>query len=101
MEYLHNDYHCQVTPSSMRGSLTVCVIGFVFPFIIIACSYVYTIYYVRQHNSTMITIKRRKSIHRDIIILKRVLIILTLLTASAAPHAFFPVAYRILGSLPT
>ncbi|CAF1281751.1 unnamed protein product [Rotaria sp. Silwood1] len=101
MEYLHNDYHCQVAPSSMRGSLTVCVLGFLFPFIIIACSYVYTIYYVRQHNPTIITINRRTNMRRDMIILKRVLIILTLLTSSAAPHALFPIAYRILGSLPT
>ncbi|CAF3796568.1 unnamed protein product [Rotaria sordida] len=101
MEYLHNDYHCQVAPSSMRGSLIVCVLGFLFPFIIIACSYVYTIYYIRQHSSTIITTKQRKSMRRDMIILKRVLIILTLLTSSAAPHAFFPVAYRFLGSLPT
>ncbi|CAF3559831.1 unnamed protein product [Rotaria sp. Silwood1] len=101
MEYLHNDYHCQVAPSSMRGSLTVCVLGFLFPFIIIVCSYVYTIYYVRQHNPTIITINRRTNMRRDMIILKRVLIILTLLTSSAAPHALFPIAYRILGTLPT
>ncbi len=100
MEYLNNDYHCQISPSSMRGSLTVCVLGFLFSFIMIACSYVYTIYYVRQHNLTIITVKQRKSMRRDMVILKRVLIILTLLTSSAAPHAAFPVVYRFLGSLP-
>ncbi|CAF4107867.1 unnamed protein product [Adineta steineri] len=100
IEYLENDFHCQVAPTNMRSSLTVCLIGFLAPFTIILYCYGYTIYYVRKHNSTIITIKQRTILRRDLIILKRIILLLTVLTSSAVPHVAFPIIYIMIGSLP-
>ena len=101
IEYLHNHFHWQIAPTNMRGSLTACLLGFLFPFTVIVCCYVCTIHHVRKRSSVFLTIKQRTSMRRDMIILRRVVILLTVLTTTAIPHAFFPVAYRILGDLPT
>lgn len=101
INYIAHDYHCQFVPSNMRGSLTVCMVGFLIPFTIMACCYAHTIIFVRKHKSKLITIKQRASLRCDLIILKRVIILLTVLTSSAIPHAAFPVIYILVGSLPT
>ncbi|UJR32501.1 hypothetical protein I4U23_019963 [Adineta vaga] len=101
IQYSAYDLHCQFSPTNMRGSLTVCLIGYLFPFSIMACCYFYTIYYIRKHNSIIvITVKQRVRMRRDMVILKRIITLLAVLSSSAIPHALFPIIYMIYGALP-
>jgi hypothetical protein len=100
IEYLSKDFHCQVAPTSMRGSLTVSLLGFLFPYSITVYCYLYTMYYVRQHRLAILIIRQRASVRRDMIILRRLAILLTCMTTTAIPHVVLPVVSVILGGLP-
>ncbi|CAF0752122.1 unnamed protein product [Adineta ricciae] len=101
IQYLPYNFYCQFSPANMRGSLTVCLVGFLLPFTIMACCYFHTICYVRKNSSTIVTFKQRVRVRRDLTILKRIIRLLTVLSSSAIPHAVFPIIYLIYGKLPT
>ncbi|CAF1328259.1 unnamed protein product [Adineta steineri] len=100
IEYLPNDYHCQVALTSMRGSLTVCLLGFLCPYIITVYCYIHTMCYVRRRTLTVLIFQQRSSVRRNLIILRRLVILLTCVISTAAPHGILPIVYSILGELP-
>ena len=100
IEYIINDYHCQFVPTSIRGSFTVYTIGFVIPFTITVCCYMWTMYNIRKQTAALSTIDQQASVQRDMVVMKRLMIFLTVLTTAAAPHVFLPVIYLITGALP-
>jgi hypothetical protein len=100
IEYIFNDYHCQFAPTSIRGSLTVYSVGFVFPFSVTVFCYIWTMCSIRKQTAALITINQQINIHRDLIILKRLVIFLTIVTIVAAPHVCLPIIYVITGNLP-
>ena len=101
IEYLVNDYHCQFAPTSIRGSLTVYSIGFVLPFSVTVFCYMWTIRCIQQQTARLLTINQRISMQRDVVILKRLAIFLSMVTTISAPHVILPIIYIIAGSLPT
>ena len=100
IEYLPHDYHCQFSLASVRGSLTVCSIGFLLPFTLTLFCYIYTMYRVHQQSAALFTLNQHRSIRRDLFILKRLAILLTFVTLVAAPHALMPIVYALTGYLP-
>jgi hypothetical protein len=55
---------------------------------------------IRKQTAALITINQQVHIHRDLIILKRLVIFLTIVTIVGAPHICLPVIYVITGNLP-
>lgn len=100
IEYVAYDHHCQFIPTSVRGSFTIYTIGFVVPFSITVFCYMWTMYSVRKQTAALATIDQQASVNRDMIVMKRLMIFLTVVTIVAAPHVFLPVIYLITGSLP-
>lgn len=100
IEYLSSDYHCQFSLASVRGSLIVCSIGFLLPFTLTLFCYVFTMYRVHQQSLALYTLDQHRSIRRDLFVLKRLAILLTFVTAVAAPHALMPIVYAMTGFLP-
>lgn len=100
IEYIAQDYHCQFAPKSVRGSFTVYTLGFVVPFSVTVFCYTWTMYSIRKQTIALATIDQQPSIHRDMLIMKRLMVFLTVVTIVGAPHVFIPVIYLISGSLP-
>lgn len=100
IEYILDGYHCQFSPTSFRGTLTLCSIGFLLPFSVTIFFYTWTMCSIRRRSMALLTIDQRASIHRDIVIMKRLLILLNIITAVSLPHVLLPVIYTIVGSLP-
>ncbi len=100
VEYIPNDYHCQFAPTSIRESLTVYSVDFLFPFNVAVFCYIWTMCSIRRQTVALVTVNQRINIHRDIIILKRLMIFLTMVTIAAAPHVYLPIIYAITGHLP-
>ncbi len=100
IEYISNDYHCQFAPTSIRGSLIIYSLGFVFPFSVTIFCYIWTMCSIRHQTAALVTINQQIHIHRDLIILKRLVIFLTIVTIVGAPHICLPMIYVITGNLP-
>ena len=100
IEYLPYDYHCQFAFTNIRASLTVCSVGFIIPFSLTVFLYAWTLYHVRKQSATLTTINRQANIRRDVTVLKRLVILLTFLTITAAPHILLPIIYAITAQLP-
>jgi hypothetical protein len=100
MSYLPADYHCQLAPTNLRGSLLGLLFLFLIPFISTLICYFYTLNYVRTKTTALTTINQRKNIRRDLIILSRLFFIFIFLTAEALPHVIIPIVYAITGYLP-
>ena len=57
-------------------------------------------YRVHQQSLALYTLDQHRSIRRDLFVLKRLAILLTVVTAVAAPHALMPIVYAMTGFLP-
>ena len=101
VEYLSEDHHCQSSPSNISASATIISIGFFFPFSFTVGCYAWTLFRTRQRTATLTSINQRASIRRDLLILKRLVILLTVVTLVAVPHAAFPLVHLITGQLPS
>jgi hypothetical protein len=55
---------------------------------------------IRKQTAALILINQQANIHRDIIVLKRLVLLLSIITFVAAPHAYLPIIYAITGYLP-
>lgn len=100
IEYIAHGYYCQFAPTGIRGSLTVSSIGYLLPFGVTVFCYMWTMYNIRKQTVVLVTVNQQANIHRDIIILNRVVIFLTILTTVGAPHICLPIIYVIIGYLP-
>lgn len=100
VEYLHEDHHCQFSPRNIAASATILSIGFFFPFGVTVFCYVWTLIRTHQRTVALTNINQQTSIRRELLILKRLVILLTVVTMVAVPHAAFPTAYLIAGELP-
>ena len=99
LEYLPNDYHCQIGPTNLRGSMIGLSVLFIVPFVSTLMFYLYTLYYVYTKTTVLTTINRNTTARRDLIILSRLVFLFTFITTVAFPHVLIPVIYTISGSL--
>jgi hypothetical protein len=100
IEYITNHYHCQFSPKNLRASLTVYPLGFILPFSITVYCYTWAMCSVRRQTAALMTINQRVCLQRNIIILKRLMTLLCIVTIVAAPHILLPIVYIIIGHLP-
>jgi hypothetical protein len=100
-KYSPEDYHCQLVPTDLRGSLIGLSIVFVIPLTSTLICYFYTLYYVLIQTTALTTINRYSSIRRDLIILSRLVFLFIFVTAVALPHVLIPIIYAITGYLPS
>ena len=100
IEYLENDYVCQFAPTNVSGSLFICSVAFLFPFALTLCLYARTMYYVRKRGAAMISTNRQARVRRDLTIMTRLVVLLTILTTIAAPHGIIPIVYALTGHIP-
>jgi hypothetical protein len=101
IKYLPEDYHCQLAPTDLRGSLLGLSFLFLIPFVSTLICYMYTMYYVRTQTTALITINRYRNVRRDLIVLSRLVFLFTFITAVALPHVIIPIVYTITGYLPS
>jgi len=95
--YLPENYHCQLAPTDLRGSLLGLSLMFLIPFVLTLICYFYTMYYVRTQTAALIMINRYRNIHRDMIILSRLIILFVSITGVGIPHVLIPIVYTITG----
>ena len=100
IQYLPHDYHCQLAPTDLRGSLVCLSVIFLIPFIATLVCYVCTIYYVRTRSAALTTLRRSSRVHRDVIILTRLVLVFTFVTTVALPHVLIPIIYAVFGYIP-
>ncbi|UJR11829.1 hypothetical protein I4U23_016009 [Adineta vaga] len=100
IEYLKNDYVCQFAPTNVSGSLFICSVAFLFPFIATIFLYIWTMYHIRKRGGMVISVNQRIRIRRDMTIMTRLVILLTFLTTVAAPHGLIPLVYALTGYMP-
>ena len=100
IEYVADQFHCQFAISNLRASLTVCSVGFFMPFTLTSCCYFWTMFRVHQQRAALATINQRRLFHRDLLMLKRLVILLAFVTSVAAPHAILPIIYLLTSYLP-
>ena len=100
IKYVANDYHCQFAPTDMRGSFTVYSVGFLLPFSVTLFCYMWTMYSLRRQTAALVTINQRDRAQRDMMILRRLVIFLSIVAIAAAPHLMLPIIYVIIGYLP-
>jgi hypothetical protein len=101
IEYLSNEYHCQVPPTNIRATVIITFFVYLLPFCAIAICYVRTIFHVRTETTVLVTIKQHASTHRDLIVSTRVVIVLGFLTITGMPHLITTVIYANTGRLPS
>ncbi|CAF1271013.1 unnamed protein product [Adineta ricciae] len=100
IDYLVNDYLCQFAPTNINGSLFICSVAFLLPFTVTILLYIWTMRHVRKRGALVIHNNYRVRVRRDITIMTRLVILLTCLTAVAAPHGLIPIVYGLTGCIP-
>ena len=100
IEYIVSEHHCQFAFTNVRGSIVVCTVGFFVPFSLTMFCYLWTMLKIHQQSAALMMINRSHMMRRDILILKRLVILLTFVTFVAAPHVIFPVVVAFDGFLP-
>jgi hypothetical protein len=99
-EYLHNDYHCQIALSNIRGLFLGLSMVHLIPISLTTICYIYTVVYICQSSNSIRTTRQRVSDRRDLFVLSRVFIILTVMIGSGLPQIGISIFYQYYGYLP-
>lgn len=99
-EYLSNDFHCQIALTNIRGLLIGLTLVHMLPISLTTICYIYTIVYIRKRSNIIRTTRQRVSDRRDLLVLKRVFILLTAMIISGMPQLGISIFYRFVGYLP-
>jgi hypothetical protein len=105
-QYLPLQYRCWISFQNIRGLLLAAIIIYICPLLIILFIYIYIVRYVRQKNQ--IQKRQLKTIQRDILVLKRITILILVITIIGLPtvailfiwiirRKLIPMAYQIQG----
>jgi ABC-type multidrug transport system fused ATPase/permease subunit len=97
--YLPDEYHCQFVTSNLHGSFIGMAGLFVIPFALTLLLYFYAMYYVRTQTTALTTINRDANIRRDLIVLTRLVLLFSFVSAVGLPHLIVPVSYAIFGDV--
>lgn len=95
-QYLPYEYRCWISFENIQGLLIATIIIYICPLLIIFFIYFYIVrYVVRQTNQ----IKQRKTIERDLVVLKRIIIFVLIITSIGLPTVFILFIWIISGKL--
>ena len=101
IDYMPEEFHCQFPADSLPSSLIGLSIMFLTPYFLTLACYACTLYHVRKRSAELSQINRRASLRRDLTILKRIVLLLTLVILVAMPHVLIPVVYALFGYIPS
>jgi hypothetical protein len=99
-EYLHDDFHCQIALSNIRGLLIGLALVHMIPISLTTICYIFTAIYIRKCSTTVKTTRQRNSDRRDYLVLKRIFILLSVMIASGMPQLGISLHYQYFGYLP-
>ncbi|CAF0816343.1 unnamed protein product [Adineta ricciae] len=98
IEYLPDTYHCQIAFNNFLGNLLATFIIFSIPTIASVFIYIYIIYYTKQQTNVITTQETRyRAIQRDIVVLRRVIILITSVTILTLPTLILWIYYLVTG----
>jgi hypothetical protein len=99
VEYLPGYYHCQIVFPNLQGLILVAFPIYYFPMLAIGLIYIYIIYYTRLKTRSMVGRHGRRSNQRDMIVLRRITIIVGLLWTLTFPFMILWLVYVTTGNL--
>lgn len=99
VEYLPGYYHCQIVFPNLQGLVLVAFPIYYFPMLAIGSIYIYIIYYTRLKTRSMARRHRRRPGRRDIVVLRRITIIVGLLWTLTFPFMILWLVYITTGDL--
>lgn len=99
-EYLQHDFHCQIALNNIHGLVIGLSLVHMIPISLTTICYVFTIIYIRKSSNTIRTTIQRVSDRRDLFVLKRIFLVLTVLIVSGLPQLGISIFYQFYGYLP-
>ncbi len=98
-EYVPQLYHCQIPFTNSQGMIVSFSIIFVIPINAIAGIYCYIMYYIKYKANSPIQRNRRRTYQRDVIVLRRIIILIGILFIISVPTIILWMTYLITGYL--
>lgn len=98
-EYSCQAYHCLILYPNFFGLLINASIVFYFPMITIVSIYFYIMCYIHQTKNSSIQSKRQRATQRDVIVLRRIVILVGMLVILSLPAILIWAGYMIIGYL--
>ena len=99
VEYLPGYYHCQIVFPNLHGLVLVAFPIYYLPMLAIGSIYIYIIYYTRLKTRSIARRHRRQSNRRDIVVLRRIIIIVGLLWTLTFPFMILWLVYITTGDI--
>ena len=101
IDYVSTEHHCQFPPSDLLGSLVGLSILFLTPYLLTLICYIGSLSYVHKRSAMLIGSHRRLRVRRDLLIFRRLVLLLTVVALVAMPHMILPIIYALFGTLPS
>jgi len=98
-QYISQNYYCQVLYTNLGGLIFVAFIIFYVPMTGIGSIYFYIIYYTRKNNGQAILQNRQRANQRDLVVLRRIIILVGMLLTLGCPSILLWLSYLITGYL--
>jgi hypothetical protein len=98
-EYIPQDYHCQVPFTNLRGTLFVSSVVYLGPILITATIYSYIVYFIKHTTTLTAQQNRRRSNQRDLIVLRRIVILVGMIFILSFPITILWMNYLITNYL--
>jgi hypothetical protein len=95
--YISQYYYCEVLLSDTEGILSTGGITYYFPMFCIGIIYVYIIYYMKKTKSQSVLQNRQQSNQRDLVVLRRIIILIGLLIILCFPTVLIWLGYIFTG----
>lgn len=99
VQYLPEVYYCHIPLTNLKGTIFVCVIVYDGPTFVTSIIYSYIMYYIRKRSTVSIQQNRQQSNQRDLIVLRRINILVGMLLVLILPVAVLWVNYVVTGYL--
>lgn len=101
IDYMPAEHHCQFRLFDLSGSLIGLSILFLVPHLLTLMCYIATLSYVRKRSTVLIGINRRLRFRRDLVVFRRIVLLLSVVIFVAMPHMILPIIFDLFGTLPS
>ncbi|UJR19542.1 hypothetical protein I4U23_022672 [Adineta vaga] len=96
-EYVPEYYFCEMLISNYFAMLYISGITYLIPVIMIALIYIYIIYYITKYKRQTFLQNRQKTIQRDLLVLRQVIILIGFMISLCFPSAILWLIFVITG----
>ena len=101
IDYVPDEFHCQLPANNLWSSLIGLSIMFVIPYLLTLVCYACTMYHVRQRTAELSHVNQQARLRRDLLILQRIVLLLTAVIMVAMPHVIIPIVYTVFRYIPS